>query len=378
VVKKLEQGLIGDDYQQAPRDTLSGKFTYPPFSVLNTREGWWQRRKRTWINLGIQSELGRGYTEEGTAYGTSLGKAGELNAKYKDASPGGSPRPAMNQRGHVKGQPIARGDGRGRPLTPPVSKSGLAFRVHDADLYRHHESGVTADDEETIGGTSIFDPVLCELLYRWFCPPGGTIVDPFAGGSVRGVVAGELGLHYHGVDLSGRQLEANRKQAKAIGTKPAPQWYQGDSQDLDSVLPKGLKADMIMSCPPYGNLEVYSDDPRDLSNMSVDDFRDCYFAVIHQVADALKDTGFACFVVGDYRDKRGNYCNLPSVTIAGFEEHGFHLYNYAILLNAIGSLPLRITRQFEAGRKLGKAHQDVIIMCKGNPNDFTKSWGPIP
>ncbi len=38
-------------------------------------------------------------------------------------------------------------------------------------------------------GTSIFDPVLCELAYRWFCPPGGLILDPFAGGSVRGIVA---------------------------------------------------------------------------------------------------------------------------------------------------------------------------------------------
>jgi hypothetical protein len=37
--------------------------------------------------------------------------------------------------------------------------------------------------------TSIFDPVLCEIAYRWFCPSGGTVLDPFAGGSVRGIVA---------------------------------------------------------------------------------------------------------------------------------------------------------------------------------------------
>ena len=40
--------------------TLAGKFGIPPFSVLNAREGWWQDRKRAWIALGIQSELGRG------------------------------------------------------------------------------------------------------------------------------------------------------------------------------------------------------------------------------------------------------------------------------------------------------------------------------
>ena len=47
--------------------------------------------------------------------------------------------------------------------------------------------------EATFIGTSIFDPVLCEIAYRWFCPPAGRVLDPFAGGSVRGIVAALLG-----------------------------------------------------------------------------------------------------------------------------------------------------------------------------------------
>ena len=46
--------------------------------------------------------------------------------------------------------------------------------------------------ENMAPGTSIFDPVLCELVYRWFCPSKGKILDPFAGGSVRGIVAAHL------------------------------------------------------------------------------------------------------------------------------------------------------------------------------------------
>lgn len=57
-------GLPGNQpQQQAPIDvakTLAERFGIPPFSVLNAREGWWQERKRAWIALGIQSELGRG------------------------------------------------------------------------------------------------------------------------------------------------------------------------------------------------------------------------------------------------------------------------------------------------------------------------------
>jgi DNA modification methylase len=47
---------------------------------------------------------------------------------------------------------------------------------------------------------------LCEIAYRWFCPPGGTVLDPFAGGSVRGIVAAKLGRRYFGVDLRAEQV----------------------------------------------------------------------------------------------------------------------------------------------------------------------------
>lgn len=86
--------------------------------------------------------------------------------------------------------------------------------------------------ERTITGTSVFDPVLCELAYRWFCPPGGLILDPFAGGSVRGIVASKLGRKYLGIDLRAEQIEANRQQAKTIGGKPKPKWIEGDAVDL--------------------------------------------------------------------------------------------------------------------------------------------------
>lgn len=57
----FEKDLFGND---APPDkhgaVLSETWEYPPFSVLNAREGWWQERKRQWLALGIKSELGRG------------------------------------------------------------------------------------------------------------------------------------------------------------------------------------------------------------------------------------------------------------------------------------------------------------------------------
>ena len=60
---------------------------------------------------------------------------------------------------------------------------------------------------------------------------------------------------------------------------------------------------------------------------------------------------------------------------------GLRLYNEAILVTAIGSLPIRVGRQFEAGRKLGKTlgktHQNVLVFVKGCAKRATEAVGPV-
>jgi len=211
--------------------------------------------------------------------------------------------------------------------------------------------------------TSIFDPVLCEVVYRWFCPEGGQIIDPFAGGSVRGVVASCLGRKYWGSELRAEQVEANRKQAAQLCPELPPQYVCGDSMETLASAPD---ADLVFSCPPYGDLETYSDDPRDLSCMEWHTFAAAYKTIIHRACKRLKNDRFACFVVGDFRDPRGFYRDFVSETIRGFRESGCELYNDAVLVTAVGSASMRVTKQFEAGRKFCKTHQNVLVFCKGD------------
>jgi DNA modification methylase len=421
-------------------------------------------------------------------------------------------------------------------------------------------------------GTSIFDPVLCELAYRWFCPDNGLVLDPFAGGSVRGIVASKLGYQYVGIELRAEQVAANRVQADDIlsgraavthrmvrvsvpmanllfhgcdkeyiettchakccesssspsgtlitihpseqaaiearggvvekgllvtprkkctfktpdnlcglhftldkpfgciaspftinsndtlivrnrykmlkcykdganpkpayvafrasldlifgqeqaeeicaqiaggasdvrgsipenryrllkendaikhgevpaATQPAPvepsrqqpfagrepEWICGDSGDMDSLLPAGAEYDFVFSCPPYADLERYSDDPKDLSTMPYEAFVAAYRTIISKAVAKLKDNRFVCLVVGDIRDKKGFYRNFVGDTIQAVEDAGATLYNEAILVTAVGSLPIRVGKQFSTGRKLGKTHQNVLVFYKGDP-----------
>jgi hypothetical protein len=217
----------------------------------------------------------------------------------------------------------------------------------------------------------------CALAYRWFCPPGGLVLDPFAGGSVRGIVASKCGRRYIGIDLSQRQVAANRAQAEAIcGGAEMPEWIVGDAGDLD-LDEHDCAADFVFSCPPYGDLEVYSDNPADLSTMAPEAFMAAYRRIIAAAVGKLKDDRFACFVVGDYRDKRGFYRNFPGQTVEAFEAAGAGLYNEAILVTAAGSLPIRAGKQFASTRKVGKTHQNVLVFCKGDPRKATEACGPV-
>lgn len=113
-----ELAALGVGSAEAPAGagaaTLAERFGVPPFSVLDARQGYWQDRKRAWLSLGIESELGRGagiWTDD-----THGNTPADRQAKYKTAAPGGSPRPAAKTK-HGKTQ---RGDGRGRTLARPA------------------------------------------------------------------------------------------------------------------------------------------------------------------------------------------------------------------------------------------------------------------
>ena len=227
-------------------------------------------------------------------------------------------------------------------------------------------------------GGSIFDSVLCELAYVWFSPLGGIVLDPFAGGSVRGIVASKLGRQYIGHELRQEQVAANQQQGSEICGDDAapPAWICGDSRNIDQTC-ADVKADLVFSCPPYADLEVYSDDPKDLSTLGYEQFREAYFEIIKKACALLKPDRFACFVVREVRDKKGNYYDFVGDTIKAFRAAGLEYYNEAILVTAVGILPIRAGKQFSASRKLGKTHQNVLVFVKGDGKRAAKACGDV-
>ena len=69
-------------------------------------------------------------------------------------------------------------------------------------------------------------------------------------------------------------------------------------------------------------------------------------------------------MVGDIKDKKGFYRDFISHTKQAFINAGAGLYNEAILLQPLGTAMLRAGKIFEAGAKLTKVHENVLIFKK--------------
>ena len=122
--------------------------------------------------------------------------------------------------------------------------------------------------------TSVFDPVVCEVAYKWFSAVGDDIYDPFAGGAVRGMVACFLERTYIGVDIRTEQVDENDNHLNASVraykqpySNYTPKWIAKDS---NQYVPDHY--DLLFTCPPYFDLEQYSSNKGDLSNMQFDEF----------------------------------------------------------------------------------------------------------
>lgn len=289
---------------------LVDRFIVPPFSVLDTKQGYWRDRVNLWKSIGIKSEMGR--------------------------------------------------------------KDSLTFNL----WLTEYNSGKSSDQK-----SSIFDPVLCELCYKWFSRNGDRVIDPFAGGSVRGIVSSVCGRYYTGIDLSSIQINFNidqfEKIKKTYSHKFLPiNWVNSDSlkwtkENLEN------KYDFMLTCPPYFNLEVYSDLPEDLSNIGdYEDFLRSYSSILTNCVEMLENNSFAVIVVGNVRDnKTGEYFDLVGDTCRIMMNAGMKYYNEMILVNAAGTLPIRAPLQFNSSRKIGKQHQNVLVFYKGDTKIIKDKFG---
>ena len=300
-------GILDDLYSQEEeehKNKMSDDFIVPPFSVLDTRQGYWRERARKWKSI------------------------------IKDNG---------------------------------ESREGLLLSDNSSKKLASYNK---ATQMKTV---SILDPVLAEIICEWFgMGKNTTAFDPFAGDTVFGFVAGTKGIKFTGTELRKEQVDLNNERTEHLGC----QYICDDALNVDKHI-QDDSVDLVFSCPPYADLEKYSDDERDISNMSHEDFFSVYCTVLRKMYNKLKNDRFCVIVIGEVRGKDQGYISLVPKTIETMKLSGFLYYNEIILINNAGTLPFRAGKMMRTSRKVGKQHQNVLVFYKGDPKNIKNKFPDI-
>lgn len=325
----------GVDGKNDRNGSLIDRFIIPPFSILDSRKGLWQRRKKLWRAKVPAVSIG-------DSRKNTLTTSPEIN--FKDL--------------YAKTQ-----DER--------AKLGISFREY---LEKYVPKDVLERESKKViaQGTSLFDPVLAEVIMRWFCPPKGRILDPFGGEQTKGIVAGVLGFDYEACEIRKEQVDADNEATKDY---PSVKYFCGDSNDISKIIPeRGF--DMCFTSPPYYDLEVYSKD--DLSSLGTyEEFMEQYENIFRQCVDMMADEGFLVVKVGEIRDKKtGALRNFVGDNTAMFKRLGLSFYNEIIFVEMSATAAFRASRYMDS-RKVAKTHQNILVFYKGDLKNIKNRYPRI-
>lgn len=212
------------------------------------------------------------------------------------------------------------------------------------------------------GTYSVFPiPLMEYIVIRYGGPSGGKILDPFAGGPPRAIASSFMGMEYHGIDVREDQIAENMEVVKALDLKGV-QYYHDDARYLTTV--PDHQYDMSVACPPYYDVEVYSDEEDDMSTFpTYASFNAAMWMSAEAQFPLLKPGAFACLIVCNFRDKKGELIDFRADTVANFKEAGFLFWDEVILSRNFGSAAKRASTAWK-GLKLVRRHEFLLVFRK--------------
>lgn len=225
-----------------------------------------------------------------------------------------------------------------------------------------------------LSDVSILDPVIAEIADKWFCIDGGKTFDCFAGDTVYGYVSSYTGHRFTGVELREEQVNFNNERIKKYNNSI---YICDDGRNILNHIERDSQ-DLLFSCPPYFDLEVYSDLENDASNQGTyKEFIELLNTAFTNSIECLKNNRFAVIVCGDIRNKKtGAYYGFPDDIKNIFNNSGMITYNELILVDPVGNAMLR-AGNYMKHRKVVKTHQNVLVFFKGDTKQIKNIFPKI-
>jgi SAM-dependent methyltransferase len=215
---------------------------------------------------------------------------------------------------------------------------------------------------------SEFNPTVADHIIRYWSEPNDWVLDPFAG-RTRALIAKTLGRNYVGFEISPsahEQITSRLFGQKTIVPNGTLQVVVlGDCRRMAELEGK-RQFDLVFSCPPYFDVEVYDEVPGELSHCgSYEAFLIEYEKIIAQAARLLKPGKFAVWVVNDWR-RNGRWFDFHGDSIRAWLKAG--LVQHDVVINVLDSASRMGIGGIALTKNVAKMHEYILIFRKPEVN----------
>jgi len=183
-------------------------------------------------------------------------------------------------------------------------------------------------------GLSTFPVDLCRKIVAFYSEEGDTILDPCAGRASRLPTVHKMNRNYIGYDVCHEFMEVNREIAKELTDNQlfkSPYTITLHEQTSEKMVESDESVDLVMTSPPYWDVEFYDDNPAQLGyKHTYLEFLEGIRRIMQESYRVLKPGKFCVFNVNDFR-KEGDFYMYHADTARIMEEVGLKLCDIIII-----------------------------------------------
>jgi len=175
------------------------------------------------------------------------------------------------------------------------------IKSYDYNAEKTHENFIKSGRGSFL---SKFNSEYAKRIIEMWSKKGDGIVDPFAGRSSRPLVSTLLERNYVGFDVIKDNLQEAEEQYNILKNERSLgklKLIHKSSEHIDEFLPEGV-ADMVMTCPPYYNIEKYESVDGQLTDIKTyEEFLETYKIILEKSIKILKPSCFFVVVLANFR-----------------------------------------------------------------------------
>ena len=217
------------------------------------------------------------------------------------------------------------------------------------------------------------NPDQCSFSIDYYTDPNYLILDPFSGRSTTAITSLYLQRRFIGFGIDEKANQKTRDVINKYMTIQEKDWeiIDGDGCEMKHLQDQSEIIDAVYSSPPYyRNAESYSDDPRDLCNMSIDQFDERIDLLFSNLKRLMKRSSWedkrfypVIFVVGTSRLGKDGIFDMTHTFQRIATDHDFTFHDQMFVQLNNPHLCSSMERNYR-NRYLHKNYESQIVFLK--------------